>query len=182
MIVNVKHIKKNNIHLVDVLLGSSLPPAMGEGQDELASFLSKEVEFEVDVTSSGKGVLVQGRLATTLTPICDRCLEGFNLSISPLFAVNLYPQNGKKTKKNPQDDIVNEVADTYCNHEIDLKPLLWEQIVLASPNWFICREKCLGLCQTCGINLNEGSCQCESSEEHMTVFSNLMLPKKSKSG
>src|SRR5713226_9546415 len=39
-----------------------------------------------------------------------------------------------------------------------------EEILLAMPGQILCREDCKGLCPTCGIDRNAGSCQCADSD------------------
>ncbi len=44
--------------------------------------------------------------------------------------------------------------------EIDLRPAIREQWLLAVPAYAECREDCKGLCATCGADLNAGACGC----------------------
>jgi uncharacterized protein len=48
--------------------------------------------------------------------------------------------------------------------EVDLRPLLIEQIQLNVPMKPLCRPDCAGICPTCGANLNAGSCGCATEE------------------
>jgi uncharacterized metal-binding protein YceD (DUF177 family) len=50
---------------------------------------------------------------------------------------------------------------TYLQQDfIDLNALIAEQVMLKLPFQPLCADACLGLCQTCGANLNEGRCAC----------------------
>ena len=44
--------------------------------------------------------------------------------------------------------------------EIDLRPAIREQWLLAAPAFALCREACKGLCPRCGADLNLGACEC----------------------
>jgi len=44
--------------------------------------------------------------------------------------------------------------------EIDLRPAVPEELLLALPRWVVCREDCRGLCPRCGKDLNAGPCGC----------------------
>lgn len=44
--------------------------------------------------------------------------------------------------------------------EIDLRPAVREQWLLAIPTFALCRENCRGLCPTCGADLNTCDCDC----------------------
>ena len=47
--------------------------------------------------------------------------------------------------------------------ELDLRPAIREQWVLAAPSFAVCREDCRGLCPECGADLNAGLCRCRQS-------------------
>ena len=44
--------------------------------------------------------------------------------------------------------------------ELDLRPSVREQWLLAVPSFVLCREDCKGLCPHCGADLNLGPCGC----------------------
>jgi len=44
--------------------------------------------------------------------------------------------------------------------EIDLRPAVREELLLAVPRWVVCRDDCRGLCRRCGNDLNAGPCGC----------------------
>src|SRR2546422_5373463 len=44
--------------------------------------------------------------------------------------------------------------------EIDLRPAVREELLLAVPRWVVCRDDCRGLCPRCGKDLNPGPCGC----------------------
>jgi uncharacterized protein len=48
----------------------------------------------------------------------------------------------------------------YTGDEIDLAPMLREQVILAEPMQPLCREDCQGLCGVCGQDFNVGQCGC----------------------
>jgi uncharacterized protein len=51
----------------------------------------------------------------------------------------------------------------YEGEEIDLTPLVHEQIILALPTRPLCGEACRGLCPRCGANLNAAPCGCPTA-------------------
>ena len=52
----------------------------------------------------------------------------------------------------------------YDGIALDVNVMILEQIELAIPMNFVCREDCRGLCYKCGIDLNEGTCLCKNEE------------------
>ena len=45
---------------------------------------------------------------------------------------------------------------------IDTRALAREQLELAAPIRVVCSENCLGLCPSCGKDLNAGPCGCDA--------------------
>ena len=44
--------------------------------------------------------------------------------------------------------------------EVDLRPVVREELALAAPRFVLCRDDCRGLCPSCGKDLNAGPCGC----------------------
>lgn len=68
--------------------------------------------------------------------------------------------------------LVTELANEEENDEmlvlpemkLDLYELVLTEVVLNIPSKHLCKEDCLGICQKCGKNLNEGPCGCDHKE------------------
>ena len=45
---------------------------------------------------------------------------------------------------------------------LNLSELVESDILLELPTKMLCKEECKGLCQNCGKDLNEGSCNCKT--------------------
>lgn len=48
--------------------------------------------------------------------------------------------------------------------QIDLAIGIREAIILSQPIMQLCKDDCRGLCPVCGINLNTGSCSCQTEK------------------
>lgn len=116
--------------------------------------LQEPLRVEGRLTSSGPSQYYwQGSLATRLASACRRCLEPMTVdvdaSVSALF-----------TEEEGADD-----ASTYViqrdGTELDLGPMVREELALAAPKYVTCRDSCKGLCAHCGKDLNQGPCSCE---------------------
>jgi len=44
--------------------------------------------------------------------------------------------------------------------ELDLGDAVREELILAVPEYVLCREDCRGMCPRCGVDLNAGPCDC----------------------
>lgn len=101
------------------------------------------------------GIYVNGRLKSTITVECVRCLEEaevpLTLQIDEMF---YYPPANAPAG----EFVVGE------NGFIDLSPLVRELALLNVPTQPLCKPDCQGLCMVCGQNLNEGDCDCEEDD------------------
>ncbi len=99
------------------------------------------------LTRTKEGILVQGQLDVAHERECDRCLDGFEhrfgLDLAELFAS---PPDASKS-----------VFSVDSNGEIDLAPLLREEILIESSYRAICRADCRGLNSETGDRLAEDS-------------------------
>lgn len=106
-----------------------------------------DAEFEATLRSLTDGLVARGDATTTAQLACNRCLE-----INPKELVVAFDQ---VYRHEPQD------ADDEMRIEhgwIDVEPTIHDEVTLALPIVSICREDCLGLCPTCGANLNSEPC------------------------
>ncbi len=97
------------------------------------------------LTRTKEGILAQGALQVAHTRECDRCLDAFThsftLDVAELFAVH--------------SDSNKSVFLIDSNGEIDLAPLLREEVLIEESYRAVCKDNCRGLTATSGNNLNE---------------------------
>lgn len=109
------------------------------------------LQGEITATRTTEGIYIQGRLASSMSLECVRCLEEaivpIEIALDELF---YYPPQIAP----PGEHRVGE------DGMIDLAPLVRELSLLSLPIKALCRPDCQGLCQECGANLNEGDCGC----------------------
>ena len=101
-----------------------------------------------------------GRVQTTLTMPCSRCVEPFSFPVDATFDLRYQPRtenSGEPEREIEEDDLTTAF---YENDTIDLGDLMREQFYLALPMKPLCRDDCRGLCPTCGANLNRETCDC----------------------
>jgi uncharacterized protein len=93
------------------------------------------------------------KLAARVTEMCRRCLEPVQVTVEAdvkaLFT---------------QDPDALDDPDSYPlppdATEIDVTPAVREELILAVPQFVVCRDDCRGLCPRCGHDLNAGPCGC----------------------
>ncbi len=124
--------------------------------------MQSPVLFEL-VTKQDDSVRITGPVKSTVTLTCSRCLEEFTCSFDTHLDIELAPKGLL-----PHSTEVELRADDldiyyYEGDEIDLNPLIYDEVLLNLPTRPLCREDCAGLCPTCGKNRNIESCSCNQT-------------------
>lgn len=116
------------------------------------------IEVQLEVESSGNAVHVRGTLKTRLTFSCSRCLETFD--VEKVIEVDEGFTQDESLVEADEDEWYQLVEGEI----LDLKPHLEEIALLSLPMAPLCRDDCLGLCPSCGVNRNETTCQCNEEK------------------
>jgi uncharacterized protein len=123
--------------------------------------LTGPVDVEVSYYRAGTELFFTGEIQAPALASCARCAEEFSTANSRGFRYILVPRALHDIGNEPSDDLEFTV---YDGDEIDLTPLVQEQVLLALPTRPLCKEDCRGLCPQCGINLNEHQCDCRTGQ------------------
>jgi uncharacterized protein len=88
---------------------------------------------------------------------CRRCLAEVETPVAEDVHLLFAESGGEEEEELDDPDVyLIEARD----HQLDLRPAMREQWLLAVPALVTCREDCKGLCVTCGADLNLGACDC----------------------
>ncbi len=148
-IINLRRLAQAPIELSgEIAEGDSI---WGDPGFELASPVSVVATAEGSPT---RGVTIHGSLSGRVRRECRRCLEGMESVVSEDFDLLFDPKVSLI-----EEDIRVYALDSEAD-KLDLKPALRERFVLAVPTYTVCRPDCRGLCDSCGANLNEETCEC----------------------
>jgi uncharacterized protein len=109
---------------------------------------------------AGMELFFEGGLSAEIAASCARCAEEFKTHCERSFRFVLAPRASGDDDGNLKTEDLE--FSFYDGDEIDLGPLVTEQLMLALPSRALCREDCQGLCSHCGINLNFYKCECRS--------------------
>jgi uncharacterized protein len=122
-------------------------------------------EGEAELLNNTLGeIRIRGRLNVELELACDRCLEPVRYPVNGPF--DLYYRLAPRGPL-PHDVAIDEGESEIGFYEgggIELSEILREHILLSLPMHQICREDCAGICPTCGVNRNTGSCDCSQEQ------------------
>ena len=115
-------------------------------------------ELVADVHKDERKVRLTGRVRATLEVDCSRCLEEASAHVSDEAHI-IFAETGDEETDDPDVYRLDPSAQ-----ELDLRPALREEWLLAAPTFAVCREDCKGLCPKCGADLNAGPHDCSQSE------------------
>ncbi|MSR07462.1 MAG: DUF177 domain-containing protein [Gemmatimonadetes bacterium] len=94
----------------------------------------------------------RGMLETSVGTTCRRCLTPVVRPVAAKVDV-LFSED-------PESDDQSVYLIPPDTETLDLSPAVREELILAAPDYILCREDCRGLCPRCGKDLNEGPCDC----------------------
>ena len=146
------------------------------GEDRIADFrFPPALDVSLTYYRSGREIFFQGALRAAVEGCCGRCLKRYSFPLEKDFDFILTPAPlpGKDGRLS-RDELG---LSFYASDEIDLSPLIREQLLLALPLRPLCDERCRGLCAGCGVNLNDENCLCPPppGDPRMAIFRNLRL-------
>ena len=135
------------------------------------------LEVELRYYRAAADLFFDGRVSGELRGTCGRCAEEYRFRLDQPFEFVLIPdpaKAGRKAEELHRDDLASSF---YSGDEIELAPLIAEQVMLALPTQPLCGQSCRGLCASCGTNLNRETCSCGSltGNSPMAVFRNLKV-------
>lgn len=136
------------------------------------------LKLACDCSALGKKVVLQGFLQVDLELTCSRCLEQFVWPLEARFRYLFWPQQSPSAAAEheiKEDDL--EVAFLE-GEQVDLKPVVREQLYLNVPRYAHCKVDCRGLCPRCGINLNQTRCSCSPEKSTDSTFGVCRAMKK----
>lgn len=124
------------------------------------------VSAEGRVTASAGVLTMTGTVSADALCLCDRCGREFHREFRIPLELPL--------AEDPQDA---EDPDLYPIEEdgVDLDEIVTSAFVLGLDTKFLCRPDCLGLCDRCGKNLNDGPCGCAAeTDPRLAVLGQLL--------
>ena len=129
----------------------------GWGPDGFALVQPPVAEIRAEQDTHG-GIHVVGVLRARLEERCSRCLESSERDVEvPI-----------DFRYEPGLDVWDEGPGVYRlddeGDDVNVAPVLREELVLALPDYPVCGEECRGLCPRCGENRNELDCDCGKDE------------------
>lgn len=107
------------------------------------------LDGRVRVTRAPQGLLIEIKMKALTALECDRCLRKYLQPIS-FESTELYAFS--------ETDVTETGYLFPEDGNIDLEPIVREEMLLSVPIKYLCRQDCSGLCPICGVNLNNSTC------------------------
>jgi len=129
----------------------------------------------VEYYRAGQELFFHGRITGSVVGQCARCVEPYDFVVEKDFTVVLVPKRESRAEAELEEEDLD--LSFYEGEEVDLSPLVQEQLILALPTRPLCREGCKGLCPQCGTNLNLQTCACTPAarDSRLAVLRNLRV-------
>lgn len=134
-------------------------------EDPLWADLGVDLRSPVRVTARATPVVsgeiwVRGRFSAELVVECRRCLEPVEVSVDEELILLFAPET-----EEGQDAVAADLRPLPEGaQELDLRPAVREEFLLAAPGYVVCTPDCRGLCPRCGANRNREQCECTFQE------------------
>ena len=156
---------------IDTVEEVNLFPTLIQAQDAGECRFLSPVSVSLSFAREYDHIRVQGSVGTTVSLSCSRCLSEFSAELSSTFTI-FYT---KALTAQPEDEVElgeqDLISATYSGDEIDFSAEVAEQILLEIPYKPLCAEECRGLCASCGTDLNNSDCSCNSNAVSMAFGS-----------
>ncbi len=114
----------------------------------------------VQLLRTHQGLLVRGNVKARMSLACSRCLNEFVGATQLALEEEFFPRVDVNTGQRMTLPSDTEGTIIDANHVLDLTEVLRQYVIAAQPVKPLCRANCAGLCQECGVDLNQENCTC----------------------
>jgi DUF177 domain-containing protein len=123
----------------------------------LEGLFTGNLQVDYKLNKFNNQIVLSGNIKLQATLMCDRCLTNYdkiiNANYQMVYFIGEQPDDLSKDESNISY-IPVDADKIYLSNDIR------DYSILSIPMKKLCKEDCKGLCQRCGMNLNEGLCSC----------------------
>ena len=117
--------------------------------------LKKPVTVTGKVTNRAGLVTLSISMVYVFSAPCDRC----GLPTETRHEVTLEKSLAPEIAGSDSDEII--LVEDY---KLDLDELIYTEVIISLPMKHLCQKECKGICASCGKNLNDGKCNCNTKQ------------------
>jgi uncharacterized protein len=139
-------------------------PVLRELTAQSTVICNDKIRGSLEAARAGDIIEVNGHLGTTVTMPCSRCLMPVTESLDiPVMLCYAEAEADGVNATGGEVELQREDLGLipFTGPEIDMRPDLEQEILMALPQRPLCNESCKGLCPVCGCNLNQDGCDCD---------------------
>jgi uncharacterized protein len=143
--------------------------------------LNAPVKTDFVLMHRDRDLHIRGSVETSIFFRCSRCMKEFSTPFVADFNLSYFPQQNHVSDSAEIELKYEDMeVEYYDGIAFDVNVMVLEQIELAMPMQYVCREDCKGLCYQCGADLNEGACVCkkEALDSRLSVLLDFQKKKK----
>lgn len=151
------------IELRDIFItdGSHLPVSLSLdlSDTEISGYypLTTPVSFDGGVYNHAGAVTLEGSAQYGYTAPCDRC----GTECTERGRVDIYYTLVTSASGDDNDDYL-----VILDYKLEVDSVIRSDVLLSLPTKHLCKPECRGLCSSCGMNLNLGSCSCNDGDDN----------------
>jgi uncharacterized protein len=126
---------------------------------------------DLTITNLGnKTVMIKGSTNISLTLFCGRCLKEIIFPIDIDFEKEIDFTLSDEERVEGLDE-----TNYIIGYNLDVEVLIYDEVLIEFPMQLLCSEDCKGLCPKCGANLNEETCDCDTTvyDPRMSVIQDI---------
>ena len=123
---------------------------------------TSRVRGTVNLLRTDTSIWVSANLDSGMQCACNLCLKEYDQPIHMTIEEEYFPQGVSAPGANLSGD-GEETFHIDEHHILDMSEALRQYSELSLPMKPVCREGCAGICLTCGVNLNEATCECDKT-------------------
>jgi len=151
MEIKFSEIKSRKEKTKAILYEFNLEPTYFEGEKITYPF---QVKVEGNVIVDNEIAIMMANIKTSVELSCSRCLGTL------IYPIDIDIEERFTNSENKSDeDIVFVKGDI-----INITEIVESAIISSLPIKRLCKETCKGLCQNCGVNLNNQTCECNNED------------------
>lgn len=163
MKIDLKEIGASGISIERTLPAAAFSRSMEDGSGSSFRLLSDAV-LKLTVKRAGERYHLRGTLEAEVEIECGRCLIPFSFAVRPAFDYYLVPRRHVEEGAEVEIDDAAKREVEVDSLDLDLLHLADEHIRLGLPMKRLCSENCLGICLSCGADLNRQTCTCSGDD------------------
>lgn len=134
------------------------------GPDDLTSFDESvirvdEISLDLAIQQSEGEFYCQGRATAQVMLECARCLSEYETEITAKADFIICSADDAASRSGSDSELYVSFQGNALT--VDIVEPVRQALVLAMSMKPVCSDDCRGLCQSCGVNLNEKSCDCK---------------------